>query len=438
MKLHGEQGGDHQEKVYFYVANIGQDIILGTDWLTKHNPDVDWWTSTLHMTQCPPPCRTKLAIKIKAKANPKSQPIQAKLAQVKTQPPLQGVVELEDKEDSAKWTPEPLNIWQTEINPLKKYSNVSQKLAQESKKHALKKSTGNIVPEWCHEFLKVFDEKEANRFPTSRPWDHAIETKPGYIPKDCKVYPLSPNEKNSMDAWIDEQLAKGYIRQSKSPQASPVFFVGKKDGDLHPTQDYRYINKWTIRNSYPLPLIPELVDKLKGAKYFTKMDVRKGYNNVLIKEGDQWKAAFKTSRGLYEPLVMFFGLCNSPATFQAMMNNLFKDLVDQNVVIVYLDDSLIYTKTLEEHQKEVKQVLKILQDNDLYLKPDKCEFEKTKVEYLGLIISHNHVEMDLVKVQGIVDWPTPSKVKDVQAFLGFCNFYQRFVEGFSHVATTSI
>jgi hypothetical protein len=237
-----------------------------------------------------------------------------------------------------------------------------------------------------------------------------------------------------MDAWIDEQLAKGYIRQSKSPQASPFFFVGKKDGDLRPTQDYRYINKWTIRNSYPLPLIPELVDKLKGAKYFTKMDVRKGYNNVLIKEGDQWKAAFKTSRGLYEPLVMFFGLCNSPATFQAMMNNLFKDLIDQNVVIVYLDDILIYTETLEEHQKVVKQVLKILQDNDLYLKPDKCEFEKTKVEYLGLIISHNHVKMDPVEVQGIVDWPTPSKVKDVQAFLGFCNFYQRFVEGFSHVA----
>jgi hypothetical protein len=203
---------------------------------------------------------------------------------------------------------------------------------------------------------------------------------------------------------------------------------------IRPTQDYRYINEWTKRNAYPLPLITELMDRLRGAKYFSKFDVRWGYNNVRIKDGDQWKAAFKTNRGLFEPMVMFFGLCNSPATFQAMMNDIFKDLIERGVVIVYLDDILIYTDTIEEHRRVTREVLQLLQDNDLFLKPEKCEFEQEKVEYLGLIVSHNHVEMDPVKVQGIADWPTPRKVKDVQAFLGFCNFYRRFIQDFSKVA----
>jgi hypothetical protein len=176
------------------------------------------------------------------------------------------------------------------------------------------------------------------------------------------------------------------------------------------------------------------VDKLKMAKYFTKFDVRKGYNNVRIRDGDQWKAAFKCSKGLFKPMVMFFGLCNLPATFQTMMNTIFCDLIDKGVVIVYLDNILIFTDSMEEHRKIVEEVLHILKEHDLYLKPEKCEFEKEQIEYLGLIIRHSHTEMDPVKVAGIMDWPTPKKVKEVQAFLGFCNFYQRFVEKFSHIA----
>jgi hypothetical protein len=147
------------------------------------------------------------------------------------------------------------------------------------------------------------------------------------------------------------------------------------------------------------------------------MDMRWGYNNIRIKDGDQWKAVFKTQQGLFELMVMFFGLCNSPATFQAMMNHLFKELIDQEVVVVYMDDILIFTCTIEEHWEVTHKVLKILKDNDLYLKPEKCKFEKRKIEYLGLVISENHVAMDLVKVQGILDWLVPKKVKDVQAVL---------------------
>jgi hypothetical protein len=183
----------------------------------------------------------------------------------------------------------------------------------------------------------------------------------------------------------------------KSPMASPVFFIKKKDGSLRLVQDYRALNAITIKNKYPLPLISELIEKLRGAKYFTKLDVRWGFNNVRMKEGDEWKAAFRTNRGLFEPLVMFFGLINSPATFQTMMNDIFRDLVAEGVVVVYLDDILIFTETMEQHREVTRRVLRLLEENQLFLKPDKCEFEQTKVEYLGAVISHNSVKMDPVK-----------------------------------------
>jgi hypothetical protein len=207
------------------------------------------------------------------------------------------------------------------------------------------------------------------------------------------------------------------------------FFIKKKDGSLRPVQDYRKLNEMTIKNRYPLPLISKLVNKLRGAKYFMKLDIRWGYNNVRIKEGDEWKAAFRTNRGLYEPLVMFFGLTNSPATFQTMMNDILRDLINEGKVIVYLDDILIFTEDFEEHRRLVCRVLQVLQDNRLYLKPEKCDFEKTEIEYLGFIISHNSMKMDPVKIKGVMEWPEPSTVKQVQAFLGFTNFYRRFIQG---------
>ena len=218
--------------------------------------------------------------------------------------------------------------------------------------------------------------------------------------------------------------------------ASPFFFVSKKDGRLRPTQDYRYLNNWTIKNAHPLPLISDIMDKIKasGAKYFTKFDIRWGYNNVRIKEGDQWKAAFKTNIGLFEPTVMFFGLCNSLATFQAMMNDILKDELNDGWVIVYMDDILIYSKTKEGLEEMTKRVLQRLHENDLYLKPAKCEFCKTRIEYLGLIIEEGKMSMDPGKLKGIREWPVPKNVKQVRSWLGFGNFYQKFIRGFSHLA----
>ena len=181
-----------------------------------------------------------------------------------------------------------------------------------------------ILPLRYKPHAKVFSEKESQWFPISRIWDHAIDLKegaPSTIPG--KIYALIKLEQVALKEFIQEHLKKGYIELSKSPYAAPFFFIKKKDGKLQPVQDYRKLNQWTICNRYPLPLIPELINWVKGVSLFLKMDVRWGYNNVRIKEEDQWKAAFITNQGLFKPKVMFFGLTNSLATFQAMMNAIF-------------------------------------------------------------------------------------------------------------------
>ena len=249
--------------------------------------------------------------------------------------------------------------------------------------------------------------------------------------KNSGIYRLTPSESAALKEYITEHLRKGYIRPSSSSMASPFFFVDKKDGKLRPVQDYRKLNDITIKNAAPLPLIPDLIDKLQGARIFTKLDVRWGYNNIRIKEGDEHKAAFKTALGLYEPLVMTFGLCNAPATFQTFMNHIFEDLLDTGQVVIYLDDILIFTHTIDQMDRLTRKVLERLQRHDLFLKPEKCFFDQRSIEYLGVIISEGRVKMDQAKVHGITNWPTPKTLKNVQAFLGFCNFYRRFVQDFS-------
>jgi len=250
------------------------------------------------------------------------------------------------------------------------------------------------------------------------------------LPKPAKIYPLSLAERNSLDTWIDEELRKGYIRLSTSPIAAPFFFVKKHDGSLRPVMDYRALNAITVKNRYPIPRIVDLIESLSKASIFTKIDLRWGYNNVCIKEGDEWKTAFITRRGLFEATVMYFGFSNTPATFQSIMNDILGDLIRIRLVIVYLDDILIFGTCLKEHRRLVKKVLKRLQFNDLYPKAEKCFFEQSSIKYLGVIILENKVQMDKEKLSGVLEWSVPTKVKQVQAFLGFANFYHRFIENF--------
>ena len=244
---------------------------------------------------------------------------------------------------------------------------------------------------------------------------------------------MNPKELEACRAFIDEHLKSGKIRKSRSPQASLFFFVQKKDGGLRPCQDYRYLNEHTVKNTYPLPLISSLIDKLKGAKYFSKMDIQWGYNNIRIKEGDEWKAAFTTPFGLYEPLVMFFGQCNSPPTFQAFMDSTFGDMIAEGWLIIYMDNILVFAETLEECQERTKRVLDRMKEEDLHLKLAKCAFDQTEVEYLGLVVRNGEVLMDPTKLKAVEQWEPPKSVKAVRSFIGFCNFYRKFIPHFSTI-----
>jgi hypothetical protein len=302
-------------------------------------------------------------------------------------------------------------------------STVSRRLAEAFAKTSKLKGFEDIVPTSLHTYANVLSETAFDSLPERRKWDHAIELEREPSPGFCKVYPMTLTEQTEMDAFLEEALATGRIRQPKSPLGAPVFFIKNKDGKLRFVQDYQALNAITRKNRYPLPLINDLIHRLKDARYFTKLDVCWGYNNVRICEGNEWKATFCTNRGLFEPLVMYFGLTNSPAMFQTMMNEIFQDLITEGVVSVYLDEILIFTNSLEEHCRITCLVLDLMCEHKLYLRPEKCEFKKTRIEYLSVIISHNKVEMDLVKIAGVADWPTPSNKKEVQSFVGFINFY---------------
>ncbi|KAF8643525.1 hypothetical protein AX16_008987 [Volvariella volvacea WC 439] len=257
------------------------------------------------------------------------------------------------------------------------------------------------IPEEYREFFPVFEKEGFDQLPKHSPRDHAIEFIPGSKLRNCKVYNLLTPEQKALKEFLKENLKMGWIRPSKSPMASPFFFIKKKDGSLRPVQDYRYLNSIIIKNRYPLPLISEIINKLKGASVFTKFDVRWGYNNIRIKEGDEWKAAFHTNMGLYEPLVIFFGLTNSPATFQSIMNDIFQEEIEQGFVIVYINNILIFSKSEEEHQEHVIRVLRKLRDNNLFLKPSKCEFHKITIPYLGFILGQGKISMEQEKVNAV-------------------------------------
>jgi len=215
---------------------------------------------------------------------------------------------------------------------------------------------------------------------------------------------------------------------------SPVFFVRKKDRGKHMVTDYRRLNKQAVKNNYLLPLITDLVDSMGNKRVFTKMDLQWGYNNVRIKEGDEWKAAFTIHVRSYEPVVMFFGMTNSPATFQGMMNEILRDMINEGKVAAFVDDVLIGTETEEGHNELVEEVLKQLEENDLYVKPEKCAWKVQKVNFLGVVMGQGNIEMKEDKVAGVLNWPVPKIVRDVRKFLGLANYYRQFVKDFTKLA----
>ena len=301
-------------------------------------------------------------------------------------------------------------------------------------KKSLNKDPNSVtVPIIYLDYKEVFNEKNCNVLPPHRVYDCEINLKDNSILFYGPLYPLTELEREELKKQLKELLDKGFIRKSTSPAGAPVLFVRKKDGTLRLVIDYRKLNEMTIRNSYPLPLISELLDRVKGAKVFTKLDLKSAYNLVRIKEGDEYKTAFRTRYGHFEFLVMPFGLKNAPATFQHFINDVLSDYLD-DFVISYIDDILIFSNTIEEHHEHVKKVLKKLLENNLYVKLEKCEFDKSETTFLGYVLSKDGLKMDKEKVKAILDWPVPTNVKEVQSFIGLCNYYRLFIKDFAKIA----
>ena len=289
-----------------------------------------------------------------------------------------------------------------------------------------------ILPTQYHEYLDVFSRKDAKTLPPHRNYDHAIELLPGKEPPYGPLYSMSRDESEELLRELKSQLDSGFIRASRSPAASPVLFVKKPGGGLRFCVDYRGLNAITVKNRYPLPLITETLARLSRARKYTKLDIISAFNRLRIKDGDEWKTAFRTRYGLFEYLVMPFGLCNGPASFQNFINDTLREYLDV-FCTAYLDDILIYSETAEEHEQHVKLILEKLRKAGLQVDITKCEFEVESVEYLGLVVTTEGTRMDPKKVETILQWPELRNVKDVQSLLGFANFYRRFIYGFSSI-----
>jgi Reverse transcriptase (RNA-dependent DNA polymerase)/RNase H-like domain found in reverse transcriptase len=392
--------GDKDTLQQFYVTNLGKDrVLLGHPWLSEFNSRINW-----------------------AKGEVQNGGVRIETKWRKFQHPRQ------IHKDREK---EPARIDCT---------NVAQEWAikahQEQRKGEGKREA---IPPQYQDYADVFDEEKSHHFPPSQPEDHAIvlkEDAPATI--NCKVYALTKEEREATQKFIEENEQWEFIEKSNSPWSTSWFFIKKKDGGLRPIQDYREVNSWTIQDVYPIPHIEQILEALHGRTLFTALDIRWGYHNIQICPENQWKAAFKTPFGLYQPKVMLFGLQNSPATFQRCMNRVFAKIMNHypGKVFVYMDDVLVATGgDVEEHRRIVREILEMFCQESFFLKLSKCKFEQTSIDYLGIHVEHGTIRIDPTKRKGLSQWPrTLSSVKEVRSTLGVLGYQRPFIPHFAHLA----
>lgn len=391
--------GTYHDNLVFNVIPLDatHDVILGTPWLLKLNPDIDWTTGTVKFSH-----HAKFHVLNSKSCQPPSIPI---LSAVSFSRELKrsGELFLATVSDCA----EQPSIASSDVDP----------------------AVANIKTE----FSDVLVSSLPTGLPPSRAVDHTIELEPGHTPPSRPTYRLSYEEQDELKRQLTELVDSGRIRPSTSPYGAPILFVRKKEGGFRMCIDYRALNKLTIKNKYPLPRIEELLDRLHGAQWFSKLDLASGYHQIRVAAEDIPKTAFRTRYGLYEFMVMPFGLTNAPATFQRLMNDIFRPFLD-DFVIVYLDDILVYSRTKEEHAEHLRAVLTKLREHKLYAKLSKCTFFTQALDYLGHRITSDGIRVDDSKVKAVVSWPQPTNITELRGFLGLANFYRKFVAGFAHRA----
>lgn len=281
------------------------------------------------------------------------------------------------------------------------------------------------------EFEDVF--RALTELPPPRSNPFTINLEPSAAPIAKAPYRTAPAELAGLKKQLEDLLDKGFIRPSSSPSGAPVLFVKKKDGSMRLCIDYKGINNVTIKDKYPLPRIDELLDQLRGASWFSKIDLASGYHQILIAETDVMKTAFNTRYGQFEFVVMLFGLTNAPAVFMRLMNEVFHDYLDK-FVIVCIDDILIYSRSEEEHKEHLRKVLERLRDRKLFAKLSNRRFWKQEIGFLGHRVSEKGVSVDPEKIEVIQKWPRPTAVTEIRSFLGLAGYYRKFVKAFSSIA----
>ena len=407
------KSGEHREQLTFFVIGLNAevDVILGMPWLEKHNPHIDW---------------IERLVTFRPLANH-----QNKRNETAKDHQIQGVKEwipgLMDKPEFL------LSAMQFKNAAAKKHNLIFCGTVKTEEIPNSPATKDTRLEELLQDFNDVFPDDLPAGLPPDRGVAHKIDLEPGASASFGPVYRLSASEAEELKKQLEELEEKGYIRPSKSPFGAPVLFVKKPDGSMRLCVDYRALNKLTIKNRYPMPIIDDLTDRLHGAKVFSKIDLRSGYWQVKIADEDVHKTAFRTKYGHYEFTVLPFGLTNAPATFMRLMNDIFRPLLDR-CVVVYLDDILIYSQTMEEHVGHVRQVLEILREHKLYGKLSKCTFGQDSVDYLGFVVDQYGIHMDDKKVSAVSEWPQPQSKHELLQFLGLANYYRKFVNSFSLIA----
>ena len=438
LRIKFPTGEIHLQEFLVTILDSPCDMVLGYNWLHQFNPLIDWTVKSLSFRRTPSlglstpvPSMETLNPTIESVSASHSQtipllevpesPIGNLTSSIPSQTPLVSLI------SAAAYA-----------CAIRQKGSIQYTIrTQPSDVHGRSSGVSPIdlegLPSEYRDYADVFNEQKASFLAPHRgEYDLHIETENNEVPPIGHIYSLSQPELIALREFIDENLKSGFIYPSKSTHGAPILFVKKKDGSLRLCVDYRGLNRLTRKDRYPLPLITDLLDAPAKARVYTKLDLRHAYHLLRIAEGDEPKTAFRTRYGSFEWRVMPFGLTNAPAAFQRFVNSIFADLLDV-CVVVYLDDILIYSDSPEEHTKHVQEVLRRLREQGLYCKLSKCEFSITTCEYLGYILSSDGLKMSSEKVQAIQDWPVPRKVKDIQSFLGFCNFYRRFIPSYSNI-----
>lgn len=296
---------------------------------------------------------------------------------------------------------------------------------------SVKKTVPSALLELIDTYKDLFAEPAG--LPPSRAYDHTIPLMDGVQPFKLRPYRYTPAQKNEIEKQVIHLLKNTMIQESCSHFASPVLLVKKKNGEWRLCVDFRRLNAYTIKNRFPLPIIEELFEELLGAGWFTTLDLRSGFHQILVALGDQHTTAFQTHMGHYEYKVMPYGLTGALATFQAIMNHILRPLL-RKCVVVFIDDILIYSKTYEEHVQHIKMVFDILREHQFHVRLSKCSFAQQQLKYLGHVLSPAGVATDPSKIAVIKSWPVLGSVKELRSFLGMAGYYRRFVNNFGAMA----